>query len=187
MRVPSEPFSVTVTILSIPLTQLRGVITTQRLSVASNAIDHPSLGHSNNNNNAVHNTNLNLHMHTFYENKPSATVTDLYAEADKVISLSKTNGGNGGLGKRAGPERGEPRSQQRDTSFKQRPYDGKTQSRKRDTFAKKRPNQDKSEKDVVCSKCQNKGHTVAKCKSVYTKSGKYIGKGEPPAGHYWTC
>jgi hypothetical protein len=30
--------------------QLRGVIITQRLSVASNAIDHPSLGHNNNNN-----------------------------------------------------------------------------------------------------------------------------------------
>jgi hypothetical protein len=27
--------------------------------------------------NAVHNTNLNLHMHTFFENEPAATVTDL--------------------------------------------------------------------------------------------------------------
>jgi hypothetical protein len=62
-------------------------------------------------------------------------------------------------------------------SFKQRPYDGKTQSRKRDTFAKKRPNQDISEKDLVCSKCQNKGHTAANRKSVYTNTGKYIGKG----------
>ena len=53
LRVPSDPFSVTVTILSIPLAQLRGVIITQRLSVASNAIDHPSLGHNNNNNNNV--------------------------------------------------------------------------------------------------------------------------------------
>jgi hypothetical protein len=47
------------------------------------------------NTNAVQNTNLNLHMHTFYENKPTSTVTDLYAEADKVISLSKTNSRNG--------------------------------------------------------------------------------------------
>jgi hypothetical protein len=31
--------------------QLRGVIIPQRLSVASNAIDHPSLGHNNNDNN----------------------------------------------------------------------------------------------------------------------------------------
>jgi hypothetical protein len=140
------------------------------------------------NSNAVHNTNLNLHMHTFFENKPSATVTDLYAEADKVISLSKTNSGNNGLGKRAGPERGGPRSQQRNTGFKQRPYDGNTQSRKRETFAKKRPNQDTSQKDVVCNKCHNKGHIAANCKSVYTNTGKFIGtKGEPPASHYyWT-
>ena len=34
-----------------PLAQLRGVIILQRLSVASNAIDHPSLGHNNDNNN----------------------------------------------------------------------------------------------------------------------------------------
>ena len=27
--------------------------------------------------NAVHNNNLNLHMHTFYENKQAATVIDL--------------------------------------------------------------------------------------------------------------
>jgi ssDNA-binding Zn-finger/Zn-ribbon topoisomerase 1 len=109
-------------------------------------------------------------------------VTDLYAEADKVISLSKTNSGNNGLGKRAGPERGAPRSQQRDNGFKARPYDGATQSRKRETFAKKRPD----EKDVVCNKCHNKGHIAANCKSVYTKDGKFIGRGEPPANHYWT-
>ena len=40
------------------------------------------------NSNSVRNTNLNLHMLKFYETKPSATVTDLYTEADKVISLS---------------------------------------------------------------------------------------------------
>ena len=59
--------------------------------------------------NAVCNTNLNLHMHTFYEGKRNSTVTDLYAEANKVISLSGTNSGVIGLGKRAGPDRGEPR------------------------------------------------------------------------------
>jgi hypothetical protein len=78
------------------------------------------------NTNAVQNTNLNLHMHTFYENKPTSTVTDLYAEADKVISLSKTNSGNNGYGKRAGPGNRGTQSQQRDNRFKQQPYDGKT-------------------------------------------------------------
>jgi hypothetical protein len=126
-------------------------------------------------------------MHTFYENKPTSTVTDLYAEADKVISLSKTNSGNGGLGKRAGPGNRGPQSQQRNNSFKQRPYDGRTLSRQRDNSFKQRPNQDKSAKlDTVCSKCQHTGHSVANCKSIYTKNGKYIGKGEPPANHNWT-
>jgi hypothetical protein len=32
----------------------------------------------------------------------------------------------------------------------------------------------------------NKGHTAAKCKSLYTVIGKYIGEGEPPPNHYWT-
>jgi len=136
--------------------------------------------------NAVHNTNLNLHIHTFYENKPTAIVTDLYAEADKFISLSKTNSGNNGLGKRAGPGNRGPQSQQRDNSFKQRPYDGRTQSRQRDSF-KQQPNKDKSAKsDTVCSKCQHTGHSAANCKSIYTKNGKFIGKGEPSANHYWT-
>jgi hypothetical protein len=68
--------------------------------------------------NAVHNTNLNLHMQTYFENKPNATVTDLYAErADKVISLSGTNSGIIGLGKRAGPDRGASRPQQRDKEW----------------------------------------------------------------------
>jgi hypothetical protein len=73
-----------------------------------------------------------------------------------------------------------------DPTFEQWPHDGTTQSRKRETFAKKRPNKDTSEKDVVCSKCQHKGHTAANCKSVCTSTGKYIGEGEPPARHYWT-
>ena len=37
--------------INITLSQLRVVITTRRLSVASFAIDHPSLGRNNNNNN----------------------------------------------------------------------------------------------------------------------------------------
>jgi hypothetical protein len=43
-----------------------------------------------------------------------------------------------------------------------------------------------SEKDVVCNKCHNKGHLAANCRSSWTKEGKFIGTGEPPAGHYWT-
>ena len=57
---------------------------------------------------AVRNTNLNLHMHNFLGSNPTATVTDLFAEADKVIGLT-TNSNI--LGKRAGPDRGAPRPQ----------------------------------------------------------------------------
>jgi hypothetical protein len=112
--------------------------------------------------------------------------TDLYAEADKVISLSGTNSGIIGLGKRAGSDRGAPRPQQRDNGFSQRPYDGTTQSRKREQIAKKRSNLNTSGQDVVCSKCHNKGHTTANCRSSWTKEGKFIGTGEPPPAHYWT-
>jgi hypothetical protein len=51
--------------------------------------------------NAIQNTNLLLHMHTFFRSQPTSTVTELYAEADKVIGLSKTNNGFNGNGKRA--------------------------------------------------------------------------------------
>ena len=134
--------------------------------------------------NAVRNTNVNLHMHTFYASKPNSTVTDLYAEADKVISLSGTNSGIIGLGKRAGPDRGEPRPQQKDrgyTGYSQRPNPQHPQQ-----TPKKRSDLHTSGKDVVCSKCHNKGHTTASCRSSWTKEGKFIGKGEPPPGDYWT-
>ena len=36
---------------------------------------------------------------------------------------------------------------------------------------------DTSYKDVVCSKCQRKGHIVTNCWSVYTMYGKFIGWG----------
>ena len=45
---------------------------------------------------------------------------------------------------------------------------------------------DTSYKDVVCSKCQRKGHIVTNCWSVYTMYCKFIGEGEPPPEHYWT-
>ena len=37
---------------------------------------------------AVRNTNLNLHMHSFLVSNPTATITDLYAKAHKVIRLT---------------------------------------------------------------------------------------------------
>ena len=133
--------------------------------------------------NAIHNTNLNLHMHTYFETKPNATVTDLYAErADKVISLSGTNSGIIGLGKRAGPDRGAPRPQQRDNCFTQRPYNGFTQ--RPQSIAKKRSDLNTSGNNDVCSKCHNKGHTAASCRSSWTKEGKFIWTGEPPPDHY---
>ena len=71
--------------------------------------------------NGVRNTNLNLHMHNFLASNPTATITNLYAEAHKVISLTTNSGGIGTLGKRAGPDRGEPRPQQWDRGHTQRP------------------------------------------------------------------
>jgi hypothetical protein len=112
--------------------------------------------------NAVRNTKLNLHMHTFFYNKPNSTVTDLYAEADKVISLSGTNSGIIGLGKRAGPDRGEPRPQQKDrgyTGYSQRPNPQHPQQ-----TPKKRSDLPTS-RDVVCSKCHNRGHSADNCRS----------------------
>jgi hypothetical protein len=38
--------------------------------------------------------------------------------------------------------------------------------------------------EFVIASANTKGHTAAKCKSVYTNTGKYIGKGEPPP--WWT-
>jgi hypothetical protein len=140
--------------------------------------------------NALQNTKLTLHLHTFFHNKPTSTVTDLYAEADKVISLSKTNNGFNGNGKRAGSERGAPRSQQRDNSFKQkRPFNGNTVSpayTQRDTSFKQRPQPSTYMKDVVCNKCQHTGHYAKNCTSTYTKSGKFLGTGIPPPNHHWT-
>ena len=72
-------------------------------------------------------------------------------------------------------------------SFEQWPHDGTTQSKRRQTQFKKRHLKNTSGKDVtVCNKCHNKGHLAASCRSSWTKEGKYIGEGEPPADHYWT-
>jgi hypothetical protein len=125
------------------------------------------------NSNAVQNTNLNLHMHTFYENKPTSTVTDLYAEAyNKVIRLSKndkTNSGNGGYGKRAGPG----------NIITSNQYDGRTQSQQRDNRSKQQPKKDKSAMpDTVCDKCHHTGHSVANCKFViYQNRSNLLGRG----------
>jgi len=71
-----------------------------------------------------------------------------------------------------------PQSQQSDNSLEQLSHDGITQSLKRDV--------------IVCNKCHLNGHLAASCRSSWTKEGKYIGEGEPPADlrdimdHYWT-
>jgi hypothetical protein len=94
--------------------------------------------------NAVRNTNLNLHMHNFLDSHSTATITNLYAEADKVISLAGTNsGGIGMLGKRAGPDRGEPRPQQRDRGYTQRPSPQQSQQTPSNRF------------QLTCTRCHN--------------------------------
>jgi membrane protease subunit (stomatin/prohibitin family) len=60
-----------------------------------------------------------------------------------------------------------PQSQQSDNSLEQLSHDGITQSLKRDM--------------IVCNKCHLNGHLAASCRSSWTKEGKYIGEGEPPA------
>jgi len=68
-----------------------------------------------------------------------------------------------------------PQSQQSDNSFEQLSHDSTTQSL------------NTSGKDVtVCNKCHHNGHLAASCRSSWTKEGKYIGEGEPPANCYWT-
>ena len=63
-----------------------------------------------------------------------------------------------------------PQSQQSDNSFEQLSHDSTTQSL------------NTSGKDVtVCNKCHHNGHLAASCMSSWTKEGKYIGEGEPPA------
>jgi hypothetical protein len=89
----------------------------------------------------------------------------------------KTNSGNGGYGKRAGLGNRKTSNQ----------YDGRTQSQQRDNSSKQQPKKTKSAvPDMVCDKCHHTGHSVASCKSIYTKTGIFLGRGEPPSGHYWT-
>jgi hypothetical protein len=113
----------------------------------------------------------------------------LYTEADKVISLAKTNNGFNGNEKRAGPA---PRPQQRDNnnSFKQkRPFNGNTSSQaytQRDNSFKQQPQPNTSARDAVCNKCQHKGHCARDCTSTFSTTGKFLGTGAPPANHHWT-
>jgi len=113
--------------------------------------------------NAAHSTNINLHMHTFLGSKPNATITDLYAEAEKVISLT-TNV----LGKRAGPDRGAPRPQQHwERGNTQRQY--------------QQPPQGQPRPRTTCSICGNHGHPAERCTSSWSVEGKWLGKGPPPS------
>ena len=119
---------------------------------------------------AVRNTNLNLHMHNFLASKPAATVTDLYAEAEKVISLT-TN--SNVLGKRAGPDRGAPRPQQQwDRGNTQRQHPQQPQGQPRSAQR--------------CSTCGNNGHSAERCTSSWSKEGKWIGRGPQPSNNHWT-
>ena len=138
--------------------------------------------------NAVRNTNLNLHMHNYFTSNPTATITNLYAEAHKVISLAGNNNGATGLGKRAGPsDGGQQRPQQRPrndyTGLSQRPQPPRRpQPQQRQQFL--RPQQ--RNPDLWCTNCNNVGHTKEACTSRWTRDGKWIGKGQPPPGDYWT-
>jgi hypothetical protein len=74
-----------------------------------------------------------------------------------------------------------PQSRQSDNSLEQLSHDGTTHS-----LNTSRRNV------IVCNKCHLNGHLAASCMSSWTKEGKYIGEGEPPAdlrdimNHYWT-
>ena len=134
--------------------------------------------------NAIQNTNLLMHMHTFFRSQPTSTITELYAEADKMISLAKTNNGFNGNGKRAGPA---PRPHQRDNGFKQkRPYNGNTSSQAYTPKDNKPPQPNTPASGVVCGKCQHKGHFARDCTAIFSTTGKFLGTGTPPANHYWT-
>jgi hypothetical protein len=86
----------------------------------------------------------------------------------------------------AGSERGAPRSHQRDSFKQRRPSSGNNVPQQRDTSFKQQPQPSTSMKDVVCNKCQHKGHVAKNCTSAYTKSGKFLGVGPPPPNHHWT-
>ena len=120
---------------------------------------------------AVHNTNLTLHMHNFLGSNPASTITDLFAEADKVISLT-TN--SNVLGKRAGPDRGAPRPQ----------WDRGNTQRQQPQQPQAIPRSQRS-----CSICGNDGHTADRCTSSWSREGKWVGKGrnpQPPTNHWKT-
>ena len=131
------------------------------------------------NSNSVRNTNLNLHMLKFYETKPNATVTDLYTEADKVISLSADTRKGNSNGRPNDHNSGYRRDRQR--SPPPRPNgksNGRSQSRGGGGSKRQRPN-------VTCSKCQ-RNHETKDCVASWSKSGVFLGKGTPPANHFWS-
>ena len=129
------------------------------------------------NSNSVRNTDLNLHMLKFYETKPNATVTDLYTEVDKVISLSAdTRKGNSNGRPNNDQNSGYRRDRQRSSPPRSR-SNGRSQSRGGGGSKRQRPN-------VTCGKCQ-RNHETKDCVAQWSKTGVYLGKGPPPASHYW--
>ena len=140
--------------------------------------------------NAVRNTNLNVHMHNFVTSNPTATITSLYAEAHKVISLAGTNNGTAGLGKRAGPSNnGQQRPQQRPrndyTGLSQRPQPQR-RPQPQPRQQSQRPQQRPRNPELWCTNCNNVGHTKETCTTNWTRDGRWVGKGQPPPGDFWT-
>jgi hypothetical protein len=128
-------------------------------------------------NNAVRNTNLNLHMLQFYESKPTATVTDLYAEANKVISLSASNRKSTSNGQSNGQPSGFRRNRRNTPPPRSKSYDGRTQS-KGGGSKRQRPS-------VTYGKC-HRDHATKDCRAKWSKTGVWLGQGQPPVNHHWT-
>ena len=135
------------------------------------------------NSNSVRNTNLNLHMLKFYETKPTATVTDLYTEADKVISLSagnrKTTPNGQPNGQSNGQSSGFRRNRHSTPPPRPKSFDGRPPF-KGGGGGGKRPRS-----NVTCGKCQ-RNHETKDCVASWSKSGTFLGKGTPPANHFWS-
>jgi len=125
--------------------------------------------------------NLNLHMLQFYESKPTATVTDLYAEADKVISLSAGNRKNTSNGQSNGQSSGFRRNRHNTPPPRSKSFDGRPPFKVgggRKTSTRQRPS-------VTCAKCQ-RDHATKDCRAKWSKTGVWLGQGQPPLNHHWT-
>ena len=128
-------------------------------------------------NNAVRNTNLNLHMLQFYKSNPTATITDLFAEADKVISLSAGNRKTTPNGQSNGQSSGFRRNRHNTPPPRSKSFEGRPQF-KGAGGKRQRPS-------VTCGKCQ-RDHATKDCRAKWSKTGVWLGQGQPPLNHHWT-